>query len=75
MANMAKYGIECCQSLYQDRYGEVHNEYHFQTESGFYLGGLRFPYDRQFAFDTKIIDAVMKGLAIRYGYIKPKQRS
>lgn len=71
----SKYGIICMQSLYQDKSGEVHNEYHFQTETGIYLGWLRFPYDRQFTYDARMIDGHMKALAIRYGFIKTKQRS
>lgn len=71
----SKYGIVCMQSIYQDRTGEVHNEYHFQTETGIYLGWLRFPNDRQFTFDARMIDVHMKAIAIRFGFIKPKQRS
>lgn len=42
---MKKYGIVVVQNLYKDRIGEIHNEYHFGTENGFYLGYLRFPSD------------------------------
>lgn len=69
---MSRYGINCYQNLYQDKYGEVHNEYHFYTETGFYLGYRRFPFDGQYAFDAKILEADMKLLAIRYGLIKSK---
>ncbi len=71
---MNRYGIIVCQNLYKDRFGEIHNEYHFGTENGFYLGYLRFPSDGQYAFDAEALNEFMKGLAIRFGYIKPKQR-
>ena len=72
---MNRYGIIVCQNLYKDRFGEIHNEYHFGTENGFYLGYLRFPSDGQYAFDAEALNEFMKGLAIRYGYNKPKKRS
>ena len=74
MANMAKYGIAIVQNLYQDRSGEIHNEYQIYTEAGFCIGVLRLPSDGQYAFDYNFLIALMKGLAIRYGFIKPKQR-
>jgi hypothetical protein len=72
---MEKYGIVVVQNLYQDRSGEIHNEYHIYTESGFHLGVLRLPSDGQYVFDSNFLIALMKGLAIRYGFIKPKKRS
>lgn len=56
---MGKYGICFNQNLYQDRGGEVHNEYHFQTEAGFYLGGLRLPADGQYMLDAQFVNAIM----------------
>lgn len=74
MSYMNKYGFDICQNLYQDQSKEIHNEYHFRSPNGFYLGGLRFPSDMQYAFDDKMLEIIAKALAIRYGYIKPKQR-
>ena len=51
MANMAKYGIAIVQNLYQDRSGEIHNEYQIYTEAGFCIGVLRLPSDGQYAFE------------------------
>lgn len=70
-----KYGICCRQNLYQERNGEIHNEYHFQTGSGIYLGWIRLPGDGQFTVDAQFINAMMKALAVRYGFIKSKQNS
>ena len=41
MSYMNKYGFDICQNLYQDQSKEIHNEYHFRSPNGFYLGGLR----------------------------------
>lgn len=71
---MTRHGIICTQNLYSDRTGEVRNEYHFQTENGFYLGALRFPSDGQFVYDAKVLEALMKLLGMRFGFIKAPKR-
>ena len=75
MSYMNKYSLGICQNLYQDRGGEIHNEYNLQSPNSFYLGGLRFPSDKQYAFDDKTLEIIAKALAIRYGLIQQKRRS
>lgn len=67
-----KYKILIKQNMYRNQTGEVINEYHFATQTGLYLGALRFPGDGQFMFDDKMLVLICKALAARWGLIKIK---
>ena len=67
---MVKYKILIRQNIYKSSTGEVINEYHFSTENGMYLGGLRFPGNFQFMFDDKMLAPICKALGMRWGLVK-----
>lgn len=72
---MRKNRIEVVQNAYRDNNNQCHNEYHFWSENGIYLGGLLFPSNGQYLFDDKMLDYVTKALAIRWGLIQARQNS
>ena len=62
-----KYKLIIKRRLYSTPLGEVINEYHFMSESGIYLGYLRFP------ADGISLDKIVKEYSIRWEFIKPKK--
>lgn len=71
---MNKYKIEIKQNCYCDRANQWHNEYHFYTENGIYLGGLLFPCNGQYLFDDKILTIIAKAISIRWGLTQAKAK-
>lgn len=68
-----KYKLIIKRRLYRTPLGEVINEYHFMSESGIYLGYLRFPADAQWNKDGISLDRIVKEYSIRWEFIKPKK--
>lgn len=43
------------------------SEYYFYTETNIYLGGVCFPCNGQYAYDTEALKIITKALALRWG--------
>lgn len=71
--------VDIQQKEYLNAAGRLCCEYHFylrfrpEPEYAIYIGGLSFPGDRQYLFDSKALDTISKAIAVRWGLIQPRQ--
>lgn len=70
---MQLYSIRVVQNAYVDKGGQPHNEYHFYSPDGWYLGGVLLPADGQLTYDAKALEAVCRVLGTRWGLVQLKK--